>query len=377
MIFVQISTARAIGRSQWSGPWRVCFSVTYNFQYDADDVTLIPEKPDIIIRYEEVGWPQILLICDAKYRIDASEEYRQQFGSFGPPRDAINVLHRYRDAILEFEKETKSDGRPKHVVVQAVAAFPYSEGQPHEFQSSRLWQSIDRFGIGAVPALPSNLSYMREWLIQAFRQGGWAMADRAIPKRPSFAQMPLSMQRDIREFFGNYKNACEAVDALLFEAGNSEMIDAACLRAKIGRLTSNALYLHRSAISSLEPILRVFEGCAKAYLGDVDDANVVKLHRFSGKVSYLACPKFETHPHPPIRRTIKLSLRNLFLQCIDHSENKNPLLLDQKERMIEPVTRRCCNVPLKMSRTNDHKQPQFPIDRCSSATLRWYSVSAR
>lgn len=156
-------------------------SVTYNFQYNAEDVTLIPQKPDIIIRYEEVGWPQILLVCDAKYRIDASEEYREQFGSFGPPRDAINLLHRYRDAILEFEKETKSDGRPKHVVVQAVAAFPYSELQPREFHSSRLWQAIDRFGIGAVPALPSNLSYMREWLIQAFRQGGWAMADRAIP----------------------------------------------------------------------------------------------------------------------------------------------------------------------------------------------------
>ncbi len=156
-----------------------------------------------------------------------------------------------------------------------------------------------------------------------------------FPKRPSFAQMPLSMQRDIKEFFGNYKSACEAADALLFEAGNSELIDAACLRAKVGRLTTNALYVHRSAISSLDPILRVFEGCAKAYLGDVDDANVVKLHRFSGKVSYLACPKFETHPHPPIRRTIKLSLRNLFLQCIDHSENKNPLLLDQKEKMIE------------------------------------------
>jgi len=156
-----------------------------------------------------------------------------------------------------------------------------------------------------------------------------------FPKRPSLAQMPLSMQRDIKEFFGTYKSACESADVLLFEAGNSELIDAACLRAKVGRLTSNALYLHRSAISSLKPILRVFEGCAKAYLGDVDDANVVKLHRFSGKVSYLACPRFETHPHPPVRRTIKLSLRNLFLQCIDHSENKNPLLLDQKEKMIE------------------------------------------
>ena len=86
---------------------------------------------------------------------------------------------------------------------------------------------------------------------------------------------------------------------------------------------------------SLEPVLRVFEGCARAYLGDVDDANVVKLHRFSGKISYLAVPKFDEIPHPPVRRTIKLSLRNLFLQCIDHTENKNPLLLDQKEKMIE------------------------------------------
>ena len=113
------------------------------------------------------------------------------------------------------------------------------------------------------------------------------------------------------------------------------MIDAACGRAAVGRLTSNALYLHRSAVGTLEPVLRVFEGCARAYLGDVDDANVVKLHRFSGKVSYLAVPKFDELPHPPVRRTIKLSLRNLCLQCIDHTVNKNPLLLDQKERMVE------------------------------------------
>ena len=113
------------------------------------------------------------------------------------------------------------------------------------------------------------------------------------------------------------------------------MIDAACGRAGVGRLTSNALYLHRSAVGTLDPVLRVFEGCARAYLGDVDVANVVKLHRFSGKVSYLAVPKFDELPHPPVRRTIKLSLRNLWLQCIDHTENKNPLLLDQKERMVE------------------------------------------
>lgn len=156
-----------------------------------------------------------------------------------------------------------------------------------------------------------------------------------FPKRPAFSQLSITMQRDIKEFFGGYKSACDSADVLLFESGRAELVDAACNRSRIGRLTSNALYVHRSAVSSLEPILRVFEGCANAYIGDVEDANIVKLHRFSGKVSYLACPKFDSHPHPPVRRTIKLSLRNLFLQCIDHTENKNPLLLDRKERMIE------------------------------------------
>ena len=157
-----------------------------------------------------------------------------------------------------------------------------------------------------------------------------------FPKRPPFSQLSLAIQRDIKEFFGGYKHACDSADILLFNSGKSELVDAACQRSTIGRLTSNALYVHRSAISSLDPILRVFEGCARAYLGDIEDANVIKLHRFSSKVSYLVCPKFDSHPHPPVRRTIKLSLRNLFLQCIDHSENKNPLLLDRKERMIEP-----------------------------------------
>ncbi len=32
----------------------------------------------------------------------------------------------------------------------------------------------------------------------------------------------------------------------------------------------NALYVHRDALDSLEPLLRVYEGCARAYLGEVE-----------------------------------------------------------------------------------------------------------
>ena len=63
------------------------------------------------------------------------------------------------------------------------------------------------------------------------------------------------------------------------------------------------------ALDSLEPLLRVYEGCARAYLGEVEGANLIKLHRHSGKVSYLVYPDFETDPHPALLRSIKLSLR--------------------------------------------------------------------
>ncbi len=66
------------------------------------------------------------------------------------------------------------------------------------------------------------------------------------------------------------------------------------LSSTIGKLLPNALYVHREALDSLEPLLRVYEGCARAYLGEVERANLIKLHRHSGKVSYLvygAVPK--------------------------------------------------------------------------------------
>ena len=154
--------------------------VVYNPQFSNRESTLIPQKPDILIRLEEDGWPLIQLVADAKYRIDASEEYRRQFGSFGPPKDAINVLHRYRDAILEFDKMVQEAPQLKRSVVQAAALFPMN-GQPDEdFRESRLWMSLDRLGVGAIPLLPTNAGFLKEWLLGALRQGGWSMADRAI-----------------------------------------------------------------------------------------------------------------------------------------------------------------------------------------------------
>jgi len=121
---------------------------------------------------------------------------------------------------------------------------------------------------------------------------------------------------------------------LLFRAGDPDAIDAACQRAEVGRLVDNALIVHRSALDYLQPLLRIYEGCARALVGDIDEANVIKLHRFSGKVSYLAYPHFERDPHPALRLRVKVTLPTLSIDLFDYSDWDDPPILCRKEQLL-------------------------------------------
>jgi DNA phosphorothioation-associated putative methyltransferase len=153
-------------------------------------------------------------------------------------------------------------------------------------------------------------------------------------KRPPFTRLPRPLQRDLRAFFGAYTRACQEADALLFQAGDATAIDAACGRSPVGKLLPDDLYVHRSALDSLEPLLRVYEGCARAYLGEVEGANLLKFHRRSGKISYLVYPDFEPDPHPALWRCVRLNLRTRQLDCYDYSKSVNPPVLHRKETFL-------------------------------------------
>ena len=66
----------------------------------------------------------------------------------------------------------------------------------------------------------------------------------------------------------------------------------------------------------------------------LDGANLIKLHRHSGKVSYLSYPDFETDPHPALRRSVKLSLRTREIDCFDYAASTNPPVLHRKETFL-------------------------------------------
>lgn len=155
-------------------------------------------------------------------------------------------------------------------------------------------------------------------------------------KRPPISKLPIGLQWDIRAFYGSYTKGCRLADELLFRAGRAEAIDEACRRSTVGKLLPNALYVHRDGLEALEPLLRVYEGCGQAYLGEVEGANVIKLHRYSGKLSYLVYPNFETEPHPALLRSVKVSLRTLQIDCYDYMGDANPPILHRKEAFLNP-----------------------------------------
>ncbi|HEX9951390.1 MAG TPA: DUF2357 domain-containing protein [Rubricoccaceae bacterium] len=103
---------------------------------------LLVQIPDLLVTVRRPSQPAHVVVLDAKYRLDAS--------GAAPPGDALGALHRYRDAIVG------PDGRA--LVRTAAVLFPARPGAG--FEASRIWSSLGRIGVGAVPLLPGAT----EWL---------------------------------------------------------------------------------------------------------------------------------------------------------------------------------------------------------------------
>lgn len=202
----------------------------------------------------------------------------------------------------------------------------------------RLPELAARFGsANKAFALVRRITGAEEWDQIATRRREDLLVFLALARfrsRPPISHLPRTIQRDIKTFLGPYTKACGEADALLFQAGAAEAIDAACRESRVGKLLPNALYVHRSALDHLAPVLRVYEGCGRAYLGEVEGASVLKLHRFSGKVSYLVYPDFESDPHPTLSRSVKLCMRTRQLDCLDYARSANPPVLHRKDAFL-------------------------------------------
>ena len=152
--------------------------------------------------------------------------------------------------------------------------------------------------------------------------------------RQPFGRLPLVLQRDVKAFFGNYKKACGEADEILFSLGQRGVVETACQLSENGKLTPNALYVHDSALTALSPVLRLYEGCARGYLGRIEGANIIKLHRGEPKISYLCYPDFEDDPHPALASALTVHLQTFRVKTRNYDPDRNRPILHRKELFV-------------------------------------------
>jgi|GEM_PF-253015 len=150
-------------------------SVTYNPEFSSPTGI---HRPDVGLAIRVEGWDSPFeLILDAKYRIARSADYVGRHGAPGPPEDAVNALHRYRDAILA--DQAAGEARQKRRVIVGAALFPFQD-PAGEYGRHTFYRSLELVGIGALPFLPSRKEYVREWLKGILTESGWGLSDRAL-----------------------------------------------------------------------------------------------------------------------------------------------------------------------------------------------------
>jgi len=78
--------------------------------------------------------------------------------------------------------------------------------------------------------------------------------------------------------------------------------------------------LHSSLASELPAVLRIYLGCATKLYGDVEGADLIKLHIPSGKVTLLLYDDFENKDRPILIERVKVRLRDQRVDFFEHGK---------------------------------------------------------
>ncbi len=178
-------------------------------------VPTVPQKPDIVLQLTkddiEKGMKMTYLF-DAKYRIND----RTNEGVDTPPDDAINQMHRYRDAIYYKENKEGECGLKKEVIGGYIL-FP-GNGDPIEVAKAKFQQSLDEVNIGAFPLRPNdveNRKLLEHFIGELIGKASMEILDGSIPQKGLYytsvepkdtVYMILTIDEDVNEDIDSVMN---------------------------------------------------------------------------------------------------------------------------------------------------------------------------
>ncbi len=149
-------------------------------------VPTVPQKPDIVLQLTKNDLQQgmkMTYLFDAKYRIDGRDN-----GVDVPPDDAINQMHRYRDAI--YYKDYDANALKKEVIGGYIL-FP-GDGEPDDVAVSKFYKTIKEVNIGAFPLRPkdvANRKLLEKFIDELIQTKSYETIANVIPQKGAYVEV--------------------------------------------------------------------------------------------------------------------------------------------------------------------------------------------
>lgn len=143
-------------------------------------VPTVAQKPDIVLQLTKHDLQKdmkMTYLFDAKYRIDGKVN-----GVDTPPEDAINQMHRYRDAIYY---KDHSSAELKKEVIGGYILFP-GDGNKADVEVSKFYKTIGEVNIGAFPLRPKdveNRDLLVKFIESLIGKASLEILDNSIPQK--------------------------------------------------------------------------------------------------------------------------------------------------------------------------------------------------
>ena len=274
--------------------------------------------------------------------------------------------------------------RPEKADLEATELLALTEGFGSLSKALRFLETYQRETLGEdeVSALLEGAEAERTADLEVY------LALLQFERRRPYKHLEAGLQRDIKAFFGDYQGARSAGFLRLMQIADVEAIADACKTAAehglgwlelddrggagaasesatdgasapvahldapadrsqrrlaagedasvahAGARPRGSLTLHSSLLEQLPALLRVYIGAAAVLYGDVHNADLIKIHIGSGKLTLMRFDDFDGRALPRMLERVKIKLRDQDVDVFGYGEVFEPPYLYRKSRYI-------------------------------------------
>lgn len=288
------------------------------------DENAVAVGPGVVVVFKDKMEEQRFLLKRQRIKRDWTQRTQRERKAF-PREVSKNLIEIHAELFTDFWNITLDLGR-----------IPAND----EFEHSNQLRKVAGSHMKAIQALTDYHG------VETFESAKRARAEDLLvyfalglfEKRKAYKNMPESLKRDIKAFFGTGSEAMAKATEALFSVGNPHLIEQSASEAykvlQTGEFNpGHSWTIHKDVLTDLPPTLRIYIGCGTQLYGDLSNIQLVKIHFTSGKVSLMSYKDWDKET-PHLIERIKIKMRDQDVDFFDYVGRFEPPPLINKSQFL-------------------------------------------